>query len=309
MAIITLAKQEPSLGTKPRERSVEQLLQTGFIAIDKPVGPSSHEVSAYASRILGLKKAGHTGTLDPNVSGVLVILLESSCKIASYLPDTDKEYACVMETNMQHAKAELEAAFENFRGKIYQTPPMASAVARRLRIREIYSLEILDEDERRVLFSCKCEAGTYMRKLCTDAGRVLGDGAEMVELRRTMAMGLHEKDSVNLQKLSDYWWLYKEKGDDSEIRKIIRPIEELCGLKKAVLLDGAVSRVLRGMDTRANDLAQIDSQIKAGELVALCTGKGELVAIAKAMVDASKAENAEGTKAVLDVERLIRTSI
>ena len=285
-------------------------MQTGFLAIDKPVGPSSHEVSAYVAKILGVGKAGHTGTLDGNVSGVLVVLLNDATKTASFLPETDKEYACVMETGKAHTKNEMEAAFENFRGKIYQTPPVASAVARRLRIREIYSLEVLEVQKKRALFTCKCQAGTYMRKLCEDAGRVLGDGAQMIELRRTMAMGINEDRAVTLQKLSDAHWLWKEKGDEREIRKTIRPIEELVTLKKAAVLDDAMPRLMRGMDLRARDLAEFDDGIEKNEAVAIVTGDGELLAIAKALESAkefSSKENSQKNGAALDIERLIRT--
>ena len=308
MAIVTLRPQGRGGSQSSGRPKLDQLLDAGFVAIDKPVGPSSHEVSAYVQRILGISKSGHTGTLDPNVSGVLVVLLDSSCKMASFLQETDKSYVCVMETGKAHTRDEIESAFENFRGKIYQTPPVASAVARRLRVREIYSLEILEISGRRVLFKCDCEAGTYIRKLCEDAGRVLASGASMVELRRTKAMGIGEEDAITLQKLSDCFWLYKEKSDDSALRSCIRPIEELATLKKAVISDEAIAPLLKGMDVKSESLVSVDDAIKKGDYVSVMNENGELLAVAKALADAR--DIIDGEKLVaFDVERLIRTTV
>ena len=308
MAEVSIQPAKSEVGCIPKERSVSELLKTGYIVIDKPVGPSSHEVASYASKILGISKAGHTGTLDPNVSGVLVILLQDACKLTSFLPDRDKEYVCVMETNGRHTKKEVEEAFENFRGKIYQTPPIASAVARNLRIREIFSLGILEVEGKRILFRCKCEAGTYIRKLCVDAGLVLGSGGEMVELRRTFAMGIGEEKAVTLQELSDAFWRYKEKGDEEALRKIIRPMEELAGLRTASIIDSAIPKLLRGMDVRTEDLASIDADIQKNELCSVCTGKGELIAVAKALSSGKDIIEKEKDIA-FDVERLIKTAV
>lgn len=287
--------------------SINELLEYGFLVLDKPAGPSSHEASAYASKVLQVKKAGHTGTLDPNVSGVLVILLNSSCKVASYLSETDKSYVCVMQTGRPHTKKEVEAAFENFRGKIYQTPPLASAVARKLRVREIYSLKILEVEGRRVLFECDCQAGTYIRKLCVDAGRVLGSGGEMLELRRTKAMGITESKAVSLQQLSDAYWLYKEKGIDSALRKILAPIEELAMFKKVVVNDSYIPKIVRGIDVKKVDADSIDKSIAKEELVGLYDKDGALLAVAKSLFDFAQVKGQEGRTVLFDLERVIRT--
>jgi len=290
------------------KRTIQDLLEYGFLVLDKPVGPSSHEASAYASKILGVKKAGHTGTLDANVSGVLVILLNSSCKVASYLSETDKSYVCVMQTGRPHTRAEVESAFENFRGKIYQTPPLASAVAKKLRIREIYSLEILEVQGRRILFECDCEAGTYIRKLCEDAGRVLGSCGSMVELRRTKAMGIGEDKAVTLQQLSDCYWLYKEKGDDTALRKIIRPIEELATLKRVVVKDSYIPAIVRGIDVKKSDASSIDSSIAKDDWAGLFNKDGALLAVAKSLLGSGEIEKAKDDAVAFDLERVIRTA-
>lgn len=289
------------------KHTINELLEYGFLVLDKPAGPSSHEASAYASKILEVKKAGHTGTLDPNVSGVLVILLNSSCKAAYYLSETDKSYVCVMQTGRPHTKKEVEEAFENFRGKIYQTPPLASAVARKLRVREIYSLKILEVEGRRVLFECDCEAGTYIRKLCEDAGRVLGSGGSMLELRRTKAMGINESKAVTLQQLSDAYWLYKEKGIETELRKILRPIEELATFKKVVVSDSYVPKIVRGIDVRKADADSIDKSVAKGDWAGLYNKEGALLAVAKSLFDFAQIKEQDDRAILFDLERVIRT--
>jgi len=289
------------------KHSIQDLLEYGFLVLDKPAGPSSHEASAYASKILEVKKAGHTGTLDPNVSGVLIILLNSSCKVASYLQETDKSYVCVMQTGKPHTKKEVEDAFDNFRGKIYQTPPLASAVARKLRVREIYSLKLLEAEGRRVLFECDCEAGTYIRKLCEDAGRVLGSCGEMLELRRTKAMGVNESKAVTLQQLSDAYWLYKEKGIETELRKILRPIEELASFKKVVVKDSYIPAIVRGIDLKKADAESIDKSVAKDDLVGLYNEGGALLAVAKSLVDYAQIKDADSKAVLFDLERVIRT--
>lgn len=203
---------------------LEEYLRSGALVIDKPVGPSSHEVSAFVRKILGLKKAGHTGTLDQNVSGVLLVLLENSCKFSSFISKLDKEYVCVIEFHEQVSRKELDQAFSHFTGKIYQTPPLASAVARKLRVREIHYLNLIEVEDRFALFEVGCESGTYVRKLCTDIGEVLGIPAFMKELRRTRVGPFGEKEAITLHELSDAGWL-ASKGRDEALHSLILPIE------------------------------------------------------------------------------------
>jgi H/ACA ribonucleoprotein complex subunit 4 len=308
MATVRLSEEPAKIGVEPSKRTLAQLLAVGYVAIDKPVGPSSHEVAAYARSILRTAKVGHTGTLDPNVSGVLVVLLNDSCKAAAYLSETDKEYVCVMQTGRIHTREEIDKAFSLFHGKIYQTPPLESAVAKKLRIRTIHSLDVFEVEGRRVLFSCRCEAGTYIRTLCVDVGRVLGSGAEMAELRRTMAMGINEKECVTLQKLSDAQWLFSEKQDEKALRSHIRPLEDLAKLKRAAVLDAYIPKMLKGQDVPTAQLATLDDDIRKDEFAALTTQKGELVAIARALSSARDMLGGE-KEIAFDVERLVRTSV
>ncbi len=275
-------RDEGILGTKPKERSMEEHLSFGIAIIDKPIGPSSHEVAAFVRKILGLRVVGHTGTLDSNVSGVLVVLLENTRKLANFIPNSDKEYVCLMRINGKNDRQSLEAAFSNFRGRIYQRPPLESAVARRLRVRRVNSLEILEIDGQLVLFKCSCEAGTYIRKIVSDIGELMCARTEMVELRRTRAGDFSEKDAISLQALTDYHWIWKEGKDESILRKAIRPIESV-HFKRMVVCDFAAKSLRSGIKPKIGDLESVDEGIFASDNVGIYSLKGELLAVGEAV--------------------------
>src|SRR3989344_1356775 len=153
-------------GKNPNERSVEELIKYGVININKPQGPTSHLVSDYVQRILKITKAGHSGSLDPNVTGCLPIALEDATRIVHYLLKSGKEYVCLMHLHADVTQSKIHKIMQSTIGKIKQLPPIKSAVKRQLREREIYYLEILEIDGKDVLFKIGCEAGTYIRKYC-----------------------------------------------------------------------------------------------------------------------------------------------
>lgn len=288
-----LRQEDSQLGKSPAERNLQERLQRGIVCIDKPPGPSSHEVAAFVRKILDVGKTGHTGTLDQNVSGVLVVLLNESRKVSRYLARSPKEYVCLMRLGHNVARDEVEAAFAHFRGVIYQTPPEASAVKKRLRTRTIYELEILEADERDVLFRCQCEAGTYVRNLVHDAGEVLGELSEMRELRRTKAGGLGEKQSVPLQKLSDAHWLAKEKKREEELLRIVLPLEEAVrpAMNGVTLSDEGVRKGEHGVPPRVTDVLALQGEWTAGEPLAAFTGKGSLAFILEASLSSQEVLN------------------
>lgn len=275
--------------------------------MDKPCGPSSHEVAAFVRNILHLKRTGHTGTLDQQVSGVLVVLLEDSCKLSHYLMGSRKKYACLMRMEKEVGRKELEGAFSHFRGKIFQTPPVESAVAKKLRVREVYSLDVLEADGRLVLFECETEAGTYIRKLVFDVGEVLGVKTEMVELRRTKASHFTEDDAITLQQLADYYWLWKERGDERRLKKAMHSIDDVAGnvLKKAVLTDAAVKKAVNGVKPVAADFVSIDETAAAGENVAAFDETGSLRCVLQLKIPASGFKKSASMVAA-DVARVLR---
>ncbi|MFH1106909.1 MAG: RNA-guided pseudouridylation complex pseudouridine synthase subunit Cbf5 [Candidatus Micrarchaeota archaeon] len=292
---------------KTPKADIDDLLRYGVVCIDKPCGPSSHEVAAFVRNILHLKRTGHTGTLDQNVSGVLVVLLEDSCKMSHYLMGSRKKYECVMRTEKPVAGDVLEDAFSHFRGRIFQTPPLASAVAKKLRVREVYRLDVLEADGRLVLFECETEAGTYIRKIVSDAGEVLGVRTEMAELRRTAASTFSEGDAVTLQQLTDYFWLWKERGDASKLGKTVHSVDEVVGkaMKKAVLKEGAMKKALNGVKPLAEDFISIDIEAQAGEAVAAFDADGALRCVLQMKFGASELGKRKG-EAAADVQRVLR---
>ncbi len=157
---------EGTFGKAPEERTTEEIIKYGIVNIDKPKGPTSHQVSDYVKKILSVDKAGHSGTLDPQVSGVQPVAISKATRVVEFLLTAPKEYVCVMHLHKDIDKQKLHEITQQFVGKIKQLPPIKSAIKRQIREREIYEFEILEIKEREVLFRVKCQAGTYIRKLC-----------------------------------------------------------------------------------------------------------------------------------------------
>lgn len=305
--MIILRQEKYNIGKKPSERNLEEKLQTGVLCIDKPVGPTSHEVSAFVKNILQTGKTGHTGTLDYNVSGVLTILFNDSTKAANYLADKDKEYVCLMTLDKPLSRAKVEQVMDNFRGEIYQTPPLASAVAKRLRTRKVHELEVIEVKDNSVLYRANVQAGTYIRNLCFDFGELTGVKAEMTELRRTKAGKFTELNCITLQELSDLWWLYREHGQD-KLSPHIHNIEDVIGLKKVVVSDGAIKPITTGADLAIPGINALAKGIKKDELVAIYTGKEELLCIAKALMTTEEITS-QPKGIAFDIERVIRNNL
>jgi len=271
-------------GKRPAERSMEELLASGVIDLDKPMGPTSHQVTAWVRDILGVERIGHGGTLDPRVSGVLPIALGKATKATDLVLRSDKEYVCLMTLHRDVAEEKLRRVLGSFVGDIYQVPPVRAAVKRQLRVRRVHSIRPLQVEGREVLFRVECDAGTYIRTLCVDVGEALGVGAHMEELRRTRSGTMRERESVQLQDLRDAFVYWKE-GDESHLRKMVAPMEVLLEpLTKVVLKDSAVDAVCHGADLAVVGIAKHDASIARGELVALMTQKGEGVALGIALM-------------------------
>lgn len=287
------AESNPAYGCRPVARPMKDYLRMGVVNIDKPAGPTSHEVSAWVRDMLHLERAGHVGTLDPHVSGVQPILLGDATRAALALSRIDKEYVCLMELHRSVPTSVVEQVLEEFTGEIYQMPPLKSAVKRQLRVRTIHYINLIEHEDRMVLFKVGCEAGTYIRKLCFDMGEVLGFGAHMRELRRTRSGQFSEKTVFTLHQLKDAYVAYEE-GDESDLRTVVRPVEEaLTHLPAMYVRDSAVDALCRGAPLAAPGLVSVDASMKMGDLVAVYTLKGEVVALADAQMDAVSAYEAE----------------
>ena len=217
---------DDNYGTYYNKRSVEQLLNYGLILLDKPPGPTSHQVVAWTSKLFNNIKTGHSGTLDPLVTGLLPVGLAESTKALSILLLGPKEYIALAKIHDSIPEEKIKQVFGEFIGNIYQRPPQRSAVKRVTRTREIYSLDIIQQKDRFVLMKISCEAGTYIRKLIYDAGELLGCGASMLELRRTKVAHITESDGlVRLHDLFNAKYLYDHEHNDTQLRKLIQPDE------------------------------------------------------------------------------------
>lgn len=173
---------------------------------------------------------------------------------------------------------------KQFHGLIYQRPPVRASVKRRLRIRKVYYIELLEMNERNVLFKIGCEAGTYIRKIAHDVGEILGCGAHMIELRRTRAGPFTEdKDSYTLHETTYLYSQWMETEDEIFLRKFILPMERAFELTpKIYIRDSAVDAICHGAHLTAPGVTYLESGIKAKDKVVIMTQKGEAVAIAKA---------------------------
>lgn len=213
------------------------------------------------------------------------IALEEATKVIQALQLAGKEYVCVMRLHGEISEEKLRMIFSEFEGKIYQRPPVRASVKRRLRTRRIYYLELLEVEGRNVLFKVGCEGGTYIRKLCYDIGEVLGCGAHMRELRRTRAGPLTEENNcVDLYDVAYYYSLWQEKGDETQIRRVIQPMENALGLiPKIYIRDSAVDAICHGANLAAPGVVSLETGIENGETVAIFTLKNEAVALATAL--------------------------
>ncbi len=300
------AKTDLAFGMPPNERPLEMHLRLGAINLDKPSGPTSHEIVAWVKQVLNVPKAGHSGTLDPKVTGILPVLLGDATRIMDTLLLAGKEYICLMRIHKPQPKKRILEVCGEFTGAIYQKPPLKSSVVKQLRTREIYYLEVLEIEDQRVLMSVGCEAGTYIRKLCYDIGLALGTGANMEELRRSKAGPFREDETlVTLHQLKDAYEIWKETGDESQLRRAVLPVETaLRHLPKLVIADKAVDAVCHGAPLASPGLLSLETDINKGDDVALFTLKGEAVAIAHAALTSAEMLKSE-TGIVARTERVI----
>ncbi len=287
---------DDAYGTYYDKRTIEQLLNYGIILLDKPPGPTSHETVAWTKRILKLPKIGHSGTLDPQVSGVLPLGLGEATKALGVLLYGPKEYHALGRVHSLPSKEKLDETIDLFRGEIFQKPPQRSAVVRQTRTRTIYEFEVLEQKERLLLTRILCEAGTYIRKLYYDLGEILGPGATMIELRRTRVDQFRETDGlVTLHELANAFAIWEEEKDDSKLMKMIKPVEyALSELKSVVIRDSAVDSMCHGAQLAIPGVLQISPNLKKGDIVAIYTQKGEVVALAESTM--SEEEIRDATK-------------
>ncbi|KAL5583204.1 hypothetical protein UlMin_015646 [Ulmus minor] len=271
-------------GYSPLKRPLVDYIRYGIINLDKPSNPSSHEVVAWIKRILRVEKTGHSGTLDPKVTGNLIVCIDRATRLVKSQQGAGKEYVCVARLHSAVPDvAKVARALEQLSGAVFQRPPLISAVKRQLRIRTIYESKLLEYDAEKhlVVFWISCEAGTYVRTLCVHLGLILGVGGHMQELRRVRSGILGERDNmVTMHDVMDAQWMYDNYRDENYLRRVIMPLEVLLtSYKRLVLKDSAVNAICYGAKLMIPGLLRFENDIEVGEEVVIMTTKGEAVAL------------------------------
>lgn len=285
-------------GCTPLKRDLQSYIKSGVINLDKPSNPSSHEVVAWIRRILRVEKTGHSGTLDPKVTGCLIVCIDRATRLVKSQQGAGKEYVAVLRLHDALADPKkLPRVLETLTGALFQRPPLISAVKRQLRIRTIYESKLLEFDNERHLavFWVSCEAGTYIRTLCVHLGLLLGVGGHMQELRRVRSGALSENDNiVTMHDVLDAQWLYDNQRDEAYLRRVIRPLESLLvGYKRIVVKDSAVNAVCYGAKLMIPGLLRYEAAIEIGEEIVLMTTKGEAIALAYAQMSTADLATAD----------------
>ena len=276
------AKTSPDHGTIPGDRTIEQLFESCFILLDKSPGPSSHQVTAWARDMMGLEKLGHGGTLDPFASGLLPLLSGKAMRLTGKILTHDKSYLALFKFGKELELHEIEEKMAMLTGKVYNVPPEISAVRVQVRTRKISKFDTLDFDGNLLLTHIECEAGTYVRTMARDLGLLLDTPVELKELRRPSSGEFSLDQSITMQQLADAYWLWKEKGDENAMLRILHPIEDmLSDLPRVVVKDGAAAALSHGAPLLRPGIVSIDEELSVGSEVLLVTMKGEAVAIAK----------------------------
>ncbi|MCI4362760.1 MAG: RNA-guided pseudouridylation complex pseudouridine synthase subunit Cbf5 [Thermoplasmata archaeon] len=279
----------------PFPESVQQRLATGsFLLIDKPRGPTSHQVTAWVRDLLGLPRAGHAGTLDPNVSGLLWVGVGPALKLLPMLLDFPKRYIGVVTLHGPLPEKELAPLLAEFTGPLYQTPPVRSAVRRERRIRTIHRLTLVERDGPKLLVDVVADSGTYIRTLAVDLGEASGVGAHLAELRRTGTGPFTEEGSVPLTVLADAVSAARE-GRAEPLLALLHPIEEVTReFPQVRLKPGATAAVAHGAGLARGGIRSTDRPFRAGAHVALVGPDGELIALATARRGSEELGSGEG---------------
>lgn len=271
-------------GCTPHKRELSEYIKSGFINLDKPCNPSSHEVVAWIKRILRVSKTGHSGTLDPKVSGCLIVCIERATRLVKSQQGAGKEYVGIFKFHSPvESEAQVRKAVDTLTGALFQRPPLISAVKRQLRVRTIYESKLIEynAEKKMGVFWISCEAGTYVRTLCVHLGLLLGVGGQMEELRRVRSGIQNENQGlVTMHDVLDAQYLYDNHKDETYLRRIIKPLEALLtGHKRLIMKDTAVNAICYGAKIMLPGVLKYEDGIEMGEEIVVVTTKGEAICI------------------------------
>ena len=278
----------PDFGCLPEERTLDNLLNSGVILVEKPRGPTSHQLTAWARDLLGISKIGHGGTLDPFATGLLTLLLGKATRLTDIVLRGDKKYAGILRFGRPVEEEELSSLLSKLEGVIYNVPPLESAVKIQVRTRTIRSFRTMevDTDSKVAAFEVSCSAGTYVRTLAKDIGLLLGTSCELTELHRSQTGSFSQGMACTMQQLADAAFLHNEHDDDRALRKLISPVESILGkLPTITIKDGAAAALSHGAPLARPGVISAQKGVTEGTTVLLRTVKGEAVSVATMKVD------------------------
>lgn len=271
-------------GMSPLKRQLQEYIRYGVINLDKPANPSSHEVVAWIKRMLRVDKTGHSGTLDPKVTGCLIVCVDRATRLVKAQQSAGKEYLGIVRLHSEiENEGVLRKACDTLTGALFQRPPLIAAVKRQLRIRTIYESKLIEYDQSRHLgvFWVSCEAGTYIRTLCVHLGLLVGTGGHMQELRRVRSGCLSENDNMcTMHDLLDAQYQYDQNKDEAYLRRVVMPLETvLTSFKRVVVKDSAVNAICYGAKLMIPGLLRFADGVEVGDEVVMITTKGEAIAM------------------------------
>ena len=279
-------------GSSPTQRPLEEHLKYGVINLDKPANPSSHEIVAWIKKILKVEKTGHSGTLDPKVTGCLIVCLNRATRLVKAQQSAGKEYVGIVKFhNPIENKSVIEDCLKRLQGACFQRPPLISSVKRELRVRTIYDYKLIefDKEKNMAIFWISCEAGTYVRTMCVHMGLLAKTGGHMQELRRVRSGILREDASmVTMHDVLDAQYVYEQTKKEDYLRRVVRPLEILLtNYPRIVIKDSAVNAICYGAKLTVPGVLRFENNIENGKEIVIITTKGEAVAIAIAEMTSS----------------------
>lgn len=305
----------------------------GVLNIDKPAGMTSHDVVEAVRKLVGIRRVGHTGTLDPQATGVLPVCVGRATKIAQYLTQAEKEYVLTLRlgiaTDTQDAagrelsrvddvrvtRAEVEAILPRFTGAIQQVPPLFSAkhiggerlyhLARRGQVVDrapvavtVHALEVLEMEGPRVGLRVRCSKGTYARALCDDIGRALGVGGHLQDLVRTRSGRFALAEALTLEGLA-------ERVRSGRLDEVLIPVADALEHLPAVRVAPEASRaVLHGSSLPASAVVSFPPEITKGSLARVLGYRRQLLSLAESTIDGGEFAGSDPRRVVLQPVRV-----
>jgi tRNA pseudouridine55 synthase len=307
---------------------------SGVLVIDKPTGVTSHDVVLKLRRMLGTRRVGHTGTLDPAASGVLLACVGKGTKVARFLTEYDKEYRAVVRlgatTDTYDGEGEIKEtgedcrvsperikdAVNSFKGEIWQLPPLYSAVKhkgkrlyqyarekkevnrtrRKVKIREI---SITGMKVPYVELKVSVSKGTYVRSLAHDLGQKLGCGAYLFSLRRSRVGPFKLEDASSPERIS-------ELKTEGKMDQVLISIEQaLAHLPSVAVGKDSVAKIRNGAGLVSSCVSSVDGSFEAGQTVSITDEQGEIIAVGKTLSSSERFQDSSCKSKLVEYLRVL----